>query len=110
MGKINNRLVISVVAFAVVLTAAAVAYKRCFSELSLLAKETVAVYSSAETALRASQKDKIGEIAINQRVKVIRCVDVKHYYIYEIELPNGSEGFVNYGSYVFLRNGAASHC
>jgi len=76
----------------------------------LLSNGIVPVYKSINHALAANQPPKLAELKANQRVRLLKCVDVKHYYIYKIELDDGTIGFINEGDFTILRGDQATHC
>lgn len=78
--------------------------------LILAADSTVPVYVGIDEALAAPPAGVIAELQPQQQVKVVRCVDVKHYIIYKVQLPDGRIGFVNDGKYTLLRDGKPSFC
>lgn len=79
----------------------------CFQErgLSLIAKEVVPVYETLETAMSLPPKKKIAELQAQQEVKVLKCIDVKHYLVYKVRLSDGEIGFINEGEYILFRDG-----
>jgi len=83
-----------------------------FSEpnLLLVAQGPVLVYESVDDATATLPQKVIAELQLHQSVDVIQCIDVKHYQIYKVRLPDGRFGFVNEGRYVLLRNGKPSAC
>ena len=80
------------------------------SERILLANEIVPVYKSIDDALASNQPPKLTELKLNQRVHLIKCIDVKHYYIYKVKLDNGTVGFINEGDITLLSNDNPIHC
>ncbi|MFC3285981.1 hypothetical protein [Litchfieldella rifensis] len=84
----------------------------CFHEreLFLVANGIVPIYETSEDAMSSPPKGIIAELQAQQRVKVVKCIDVKHYLIYKVRLSDGRIGYVIEGEYVLLRNGEQSHC
>lgn len=80
------------------------------TNLSLVAQEPVSIYESVDSALAPPPQKIITKLQPQKSVDVIRCIDVKHYLIYEVRLHDGQVGFVNEGKYILLRNGKASAC
>jgi len=69
----------------------------------LLAKDAVPVYATASAAMTDSESYGIAELFPQQSVPVLRVVDMKHYFILEVRLPDGQSGFVLKGSYALLK-------
>jgi hypothetical protein len=79
--------------------------------VSLVARDTVAVYATIEDAMASPLPKPIAELAPQQRVSILQCVDVKHYQLYRVRLPNDRTGYVNAGNYQLLdKAGAPSSC
>lgn len=77
--------------------------------LVLFAKDSVPIYATIEDAT-AGNGVVISEMIAGQHVPLLECIDVKHYLIYKIRMPDGRIGFVNEGSYLLLRYDKPSHC
>ena len=84
----------------------------CFQErgLFLVANGVVPVYETPEKAMSELPREKINTLSSQQRVRVLKCIDVKHYQIYKIRFLDGNLGYVNEGDYVLLRKGKPSYC
>lgn len=67
--------------------------------LKLIAQGQVHVYGSVDSALSPLPQKVVSELEPDQGVNVVKCVDVKHYQIYKVRLPDGKIGFVNDGKY-----------
>lgn len=78
--------------------------------LSLVAREVVPVYGTQSEAMAVPAPQAIAELSAQQAVPVERCIDVKHYLIYRVQLPDGRRGFVNSGEYALMRDGKAAVC
>ncbi|WP_428240552.1 hypothetical protein [Gynuella sp.] len=76
----------------------------------LVANSVVPVYSSLEQASSSLSHNSITDLEPDQAVEIIQCIDVKHYQLYKIRLPNGQIGFVDEGRYVLIRDGKPSSC
>lgn len=76
----------------------------------LMTNGVVPVYASLEQASSSLSHESIINLKADQTVEIIQCIDVKHYQLYKIRLPNGQVGFVNEGRYVLMRNGKPSSC
>lgn len=84
----------------------------CFQErgLFLVANGVVPVYETPVKAMSDLPREKMNTLSSQQRVRVFKCIDVKHYQIYKIKCLDGNIGYVNEGDYVLLRNGKPSYC
>lgn len=71
--------------------------------LDIIAQEEINVYEDIDDALSASPQERIGKLSEGQRAVVLKCIDVKHYQIYKIRLPDGRKGFVNDGKYSLVK-------
>ena len=78
--------------------------------LMLVAKESVPVYSTASEAMTWPHPAKIAEVNAGQSVPVTKCVDVKHYFIYQVLLPDGRVGFALEGEFTLMRDGKQAAC
>ena len=47
----------------------------------------------------------IAQLSAGESVLVTKRVDVKHYLIYKVRLPDGRDGFVLDGEYTLMRDG-----
>lgn len=88
----------------------AVVLLRPGKDLSLTASGTVLVFETQSAAMAVPAPSAIAQLADRQSVPVERCVDVKHYQIYEVRLPDGRHGFVNAGDYALMRGDEAAVC
>jgi hypothetical protein len=79
-------------------------------DLYLVAKNMVTVYMSENEAMAPVPSMTVFKIAPSERVEVIECIDVKHYMIYKIRMPDGRQGFVNDGEYSLERFDKPSSC
>ncbi len=70
--------------------------------LKILAQGRVAVYESIDSALSTPPKQIIDKLEPEQVVNVVKYIDVKHYQIFKVRLPNGRIGFINDGKYKLL--------
>ncbi len=74
--------------------------------LMLVTKGTVPVYATEDDAINKPPKPSvIAQLSPDQSVPVTKCVDVKHYMIYKVRLPDGRDGFVLDGEYTLMRDG-----
>lgn len=78
--------------------------------LVLVAEETVYIYETQKKAMAWPSQKVIAKLSSGQSVPVAECVDVKHYLIYKVELPDGRNGFVLDGNYSLMRNGKKAFC
>lgn len=78
--------------------------------LSLVAIGVVPVYGTQSEAMAVPAPPAIAELSAQQGVPVERCIDVKHYLIYRVQLPDGRKGYVNSGDYALIRDGKAAAC
>ena len=78
--------------------------------LLLVAQDSVPVYESLDRAKAAPPQIIIARLQPYQSVEIIKCIDVKHYQIYKVRLPDGRLGFVNEGKYILIRNSKPSSC
>ena len=86
-------------------------YSHSDEDLFLVAKDVVPVYGSADEATSSSpQVIAIAKLKRLENVLIVQCIDMKHYQIYRIRLPNGHHGFVNEGNYQLVRDGKPSSC
>ena len=79
-------------------------------QLYLVANEIVPVFANQQDAMSLPKELAWKTLKPQQKVKVLSCVDVKHYLIYEISLGDGETGVVNEGSYFLLRNDKPAIC
>lgn len=75
-----------------------------------MAKGVVPVYATEGDAMKSPSPPVIAELTAGQSVPVMECVDVKHYIVYRVRLPNGREGFVLEGTYTIMRDGEQAYC
>lgn len=69
------------------------------------------VFATAGESMSSATVHPISELQQNQRVPVLRCVDVKVYLVYKIRLPDGKVGYVNDGKYDLTdKNGSLTSC
>lgn len=85
-------------------------YFHAIKNLSLTAKSMVPVFETEADAIASPSPKTITELLPQQSVEIVRCVDVKHYLIYKVRLPDGRVGFVNMGDYIIMRDGKPSFC
>ena len=52
------------------------------------------VWSSAESS---GQRHQVGILQAGQTVVVSRCIDTKHFFVYEVTLPSNTVGYVDSG-------------
>lgn len=79
--------------------------------LTLVTKGTVSVFATEDDAMNKSpQPSVIAQLSAGQSMPVIKCVDVKHYMIHKVRLPDGRDGFVLDGEYMLMRNGKQAFC
>lgn len=67
--------------------------------LKIVSQGQVHVYGNVDSALSSLPQQIVGELKPDQSVNVLKCIDVKHYQIYKVRLPDGKIGFVNDGKY-----------
>lgn len=70
----------------------------------LVTNNNVKVYKSLETALAKPPQKPMATLMTQERVEVIKNIDVKHYLIYKVRLLDGRIGFINEGEYILLKN------
>lgn len=99
MGKIVAMLII------VTLTA----LSGCQRELILTASDTVNVYSTLDAATDIAGIE-FFTLQSGDKATILKCIDLKHYYVYQVMLSNGQEGFVNVGEYSITHHGVTAHC
>lgn len=107
MGSLMR--IISVIIFSVIMCFSYITYFK-ESNLFLVSYDIVPVYKTKAEAISSPPKNSFSKLLYNERVQVIKCVDVKHYQIYKVRLLNGEFGYVNEGKYVLLRDEKQSHC
>ena len=73
--------------------------------LTLVTKGTVPVYATQEDAMKSPAPPAIAQLSAGESVLVTKRVDVKHYLIYKVRLPDGRDGFVLDGEYTLMRDG-----
>ena len=71
--------------------------------LTLVTKGTVPVYATQEDAMKSPSPPAIAQLSAGESVPVTKCVDVKHYLIYKVRLPDGRDGFVLDGEYSLIK-------
>lgn len=99
------------VVFVAAVGMAAVAYFASSTHgLNLVTKDLVLVYEAEVHATTWPHPAAMTELPAGRSVPVTRCIDVKHYLIYEIRLPDGRQGFVLDGNYELIRNGSVASC
>jgi hypothetical protein len=96
-----------------ILIAATVAVSRYIDRsesVFLTAKTSVPVFATKAESM-SSGKTPFTELAPNQRVPVLRCVDVKQYQIYKVRVLDGKVGYVNVGTYELTdKGGSVTSC
>ncbi|MCU7921042.1 MAG: hypothetical protein KZQ95_22185 [Candidatus Thiodiazotropha sp. (ex Epidulcina cf. delphinae)] len=110
MGSIIKRPWLMIMGLMLALVVAALMFHFSDPKLMLVAESAVPIYAGVDEALASPPVGIIAELQPRQQVKVIRCVDVKHYLIYKVRLSDGQIGFVNDGKYTLLRDGKPSFC
>jgi 2-hydroxychromene-2-carboxylate isomerase len=85
-------------------------YMRSPRGMILMTEEIVPVYATEKDALTSPSPAAIEKLAAGKNVPVIRCVDVKSYYLHEVRLPDGKTGFINEGKYILMRNNEIAFC
>ena len=73
--------------------------------LTLVTKGKVPVFATQEDAMKSPSPPAITQLSAGESVPVTKRVDVKHYLIYKIRLPDGRDGFVLDGEYSLMRDG-----
>ena len=78
----------------------------CFNEkgLYLVAKDFVPVYATVEDSLATLPVNYIIKLEPGEQVKIFKRIDVKHYQVYKVGVPNGGVGYINEGKYELFRN------
>ncbi len=105
-----RKLAVAAVTVIVAGVAAAVYFYR-MAPLSLVATGSVPVFATADDSMVSPAAKPVAVLQPQQSVPVLRCVDVKHYQVYEVRLPDGNTGYVNVGEYTLLgREGKPSSC
>lgn len=95
---------------AIVVCVAVLFYLYPMKPLMLVAVSAVSVFETKSDAMASPEPKPIVVLSVQQSVEVVKCVDVKHYLIYKVRLPDGRTGYVNVGDYVLQRDGKPSHC
>lgn len=85
-------------------------YMYSLRALTLLANGTVPVYATEDDALKTPSPTAIALLLAGQSVPVTKCLDVKHYLIYKVQLADGRDGFVLDGKYTLMRDGKQAFC
>ncbi len=89
----------------------AIFYIESVKPIFLVAKHAVPVFATADESMVSPPPKAVAQLAPQQHVPVLRCVDVKHYQVYEVRLPDGTTGYVNAGEYDLLaKDGTRSSC
>ena len=109
MGTMNKKILVAIGAVAIVIVVALIFLYRVPS-LMLVAEGEVSVYVTKNDAMESLSPSPIAVLSERQSIKVTRCVDVKHYFIYKVRLADGRIGFVNAGKYSIQRDGKPAHC
>ncbi len=73
--------------------------------LKLVTKGTVLVYATQEDAMKSPAPPAIAQLSAGESLPVTKRVDVKHYLIYKVRLPDERDGFVLDGEYSLMRDG-----
>lgn len=112
MGTVKKKTMIIVTTLVLLAFGAALAVHLIFSTngLMLVAGDAVHVYATQEQAMTWPNPKAMTELSSGQSVPVTECVDVKHYLIYKIRLPDGRNGFVLDGNYNLMRDGKQAFC
>jgi hypothetical protein len=107
----KSRTILIAVVIAAIIGLAAFVYFRPTETVSLVAKGEVSVFATADDSMSSPASKPIAEIAPQQSVRVLQCIDVKHYQIYKVQLPDGQNGYVNVGAYALIgRDGNPTSC
>lgn len=77
--------------------------------LYLMVNDITPVFLSVEDAMKLPKERAWKNLEPQQKVRVLSCIDVKHYLIYEV-LVDGEKCFVNEGGYILIRNGKLAIC
>ncbi len=105
-----RKLAVAAVIVIVAGVAAAVYFNRMVP-LSLVAKGSVPVFATVDDSMASPAAKTVAVLQPQQSVPVLQCVDVKHYQVYKVRLPDGSAGYVNVGEYAVLgKDGKRSSC
>jgi hypothetical protein len=78
--------------------------------MTLVAKGMVPVYATLKDATKSPPPPVIAQLLAGESVPVSKCVDVKHYLVYKVRLPDGRDGFVLDGEYSLVRDGKQAVC
>ena len=95
---------------AIVVCVAVLFYLYPMKPLMLVTEGAVPVFETKSDAMASSEPKPIAVLSVQQSVEVVKCVDVKHYFIYKVRLPDGRTGYVNVGDYVLQRDSKPYHC
>jgi hypothetical protein len=68
------------------------------------------VYATEDDAMKSPRPPVLAQLSAGESVPVTKCVDVKHYLIYKVRLPDGRDGFVLDGEYSLMRDGKQVSC
>ena len=78
--------------------------------LILRTEGSTPVYATQADALRSPPASVMAQLAGGADVQVTKCIDVKHYFVYQVRLPDGRKGFVLDGKYSLRRDGELANC
>ena len=76
----------------------------------LVTEGIVPVYATEQDAMTSPPPAVVTTLSNGQSVPVMKCVDVKSYFLHQVQLPDGRIGFVNEGKYTLMRNGKQAFC
>jgi len=80
-------------------------------DVFLVTSEPVTVFATQEQSMEPVPGNSLAVLEPKQSVPVLDCVDVKHYQIYKIRMPDGRTGFVNAGHYTLRdKEGRPTSC
>ena len=106
--KMNTK---NVLRITIIMAGLLVGLVSCSGEkMTLLANGPVPIYRTQEDALSGNRSLAYGIISKGQQVQIVKCIDVKHYQIYKVKLPDGAIVYINDGDYSVLKNGKKSPC
>jgi len=112
MGKMTNSARIGLILLAMFCIALVLIINmRLFNgNLMLRPKETVLVYETVEKAVAFPKPEFTAVLRPEDSVPVVQCIDLKHYIVVEIELPDKTRGYVLDGKYGLTRGGRQAFC
>jgi hypothetical protein len=88
-----NRILVTAVLFGAIIIGLAA----CLPERAVLIVEANTPVHDSVWSANTIQKE-IAVLRAGTKTPVYRCIDIKHYFVYEIRLADGRKGYVDSGS------------